>query len=275
MALFHRKSDNAGVSGAKAAGAKNSSPGNKAGVLGRDLHRMKLEKIAGSLIFILLGIVLFIWPAAAMDTLSRVIGAVLVCGGVVAVLLFFFNKERGFASSAVLILGVIIAVIGYWIFTHPAFLTDLVPVITGLIIIISGIVNITEAVMIARMKKDGFAPSLVLAVITVALGVMILLRPGVVARFVARVMGAVLVYNGVSDLYIISRVTGKVRQAAAEASALTVTATETTAQTLDPDAPLYEDFHPSQEAEGGAQEPAGSSGPTAQAEGSIFDGRDD
>ncbi len=273
MALFHKKTK-------ETAGAKTPAAKTKAELFGRDLHRMKLEKMAGAVIFILLGVVLFGWPAAALDTLSRVIGAVLVCGGAVAVLLFFFNTEKGFASSAVLILGVIIAVIGYWIFTHPAFLTDLVPVITGLIIIISGIVNITEAVMIARMKKDGFVLSLALALITAALGVMILLKPGVIADFIARVMGAVLVFNGVSDLFIISRVTGKVKEAVQDATAVTVaaqemTAQETTAQTFDPDAPLYEDFHPSGDREETAGEHARDAGPTAQAEKSTFDRSDD
>ena len=194
----------------------------------QDLKRLKREKIVSSIIFILLGLVLLIWPGTSLGVVARVIGAVLTCGGIVAILMFLFNKEKGFASSAVLTVGVIVAVIGAWIFINPSFLVELIPTIIGLIVIISGILNLSECLTIHKLGKQGGIASLILAVVTIALGALVLVHPGVIADFIARIMGVVLAYNGVSDLYIISRVTGKVKEVAQAVSAVETTAQEIT-----------------------------------------------
>lgn len=47
------------------------------------LHTMKWNKVITSLIFIILGVVLLIWPNTALDVVCRIVGAGLLVGGVV------------------------------------------------------------------------------------------------------------------------------------------------------------------------------------------------
>ena len=126
------------------------------------LHTMKWNKVITSLIFIILGVVLLIWPNTALDVVCRIVGAGLLVGGVAAVVMFLVSRDRNFVSVAALTAGVIIAVIGLWLFMNPKFLVALVPTIMGIIIIISGVVNLGETITIHREHGDGTLASFIL-----------------------------------------------------------------------------------------------------------------
>ena len=175
------------------------------------LHTMKWNKVITSLIFIILGVVLLIWPNTALDVVCRIVGAGLLVGGVAAVVMFLVSRDRNFVSVAALTAGVIIAVIGLWVFMNPKFLVALVPTIMGIIIIISGVVNLGETITIHREHGDGTLASFILAVLTIALGLLIFFNPFHTAALLVRVLAIVMIFNGISDLWIISRITGTIK----------------------------------------------------------------
>ena len=175
------------------------------------LHTMKWNKVITSLIFIILGVVLLIWPNTALDVVCRIVGAGLLVGGVAAVVMFLVSRDRNFVSVAALTAGVIIAVIGLWLFMNPKFLVALVPTIMGIIIMISGVVNLGETITIHREHGDGTLASFILAVLTIALGLLIFFNPFHTAALLVRVLAIVMIFNGISDLWIISKITGTIK----------------------------------------------------------------
>ncbi len=148
------------------------------------LHTMKWNKVITSLIFIILGVVLLIWPNTALDVVCRIVGAGLLVGGVAAVVMFLVSRDRNFVS---------------------------VPTIMGIIIIISGVVNLGETITIHREHGDGTLASFILAVLTIALGLLIFFNPFHTAALLVRVLAIVMIFNGISDLWIISRITGTIK----------------------------------------------------------------
>ena len=94
---------------------------------------------------------------------------------------------------------------------NPKFLVALVPTIMGIIIIISGVVNLGETITIHREHGDGTLASFILAVLTIALGLLIFFNPFHTAALLVRVLAIVMIFNGISDLWIISRITGTIK----------------------------------------------------------------
>lgn len=210
----------------------------------RDLKIMKRNKVISALIYVALGVVLLAWPAETLTSVSKIIALILAFGGAVAVVMYFVNGTKGLFSYAGLTGGVIVAVIGMWLFYHSDFLVSLIPTIVGFMLIISGLVNLSEAFQIKKEHGEGVLMSVILAAITILLGVIIFAFQMQFASLVTRLMGIALVYDGVSDLLIISKITGVVKtvelaaeQARKDAAAVDVTDTakETTATASDDD----------------------------------------
>ena len=95
-------------------------------------------------------------------------------------------------------------------------LKAIVPAVVGILILISGIINLSETITIHKQNGEGVLLSLILSLITVALGILIILKPSVLNNIILVLMGFSLIYDGVSNLIIIAGITGMVHEARKE-----------------------------------------------------------
>lgn len=179
----------------------------------------KREKVVTSLLMIIVGVLLIIWPNAALNVLCSIVGLALCIGGVVAVITYFVTRDKSFVLTMTMAVGVIVAFLGLWIFLNPSVLAALIPAIIGAFIIISGIINLSEAITIHRERGTGIVTTLIIAAITIVLGLIVFFRPQWTNAFLVRLIGIALVFDGVSDLWVISRITGTVKEVAADLKA--------------------------------------------------------
>ena len=121
----------------------------------------------------------------------------------------------------------LIAVIGLWLAINPQVLETLLPSIFGLIIVISGIMNISES-MTVRRQNGSFAASLLLAAITIVLGLVIFFHPQAFNDFIMIFIGIGLLYDGVSNLVIMSMISTKAKEVVQDATAIDGAAREVT-----------------------------------------------
>jgi len=164
----------------------------------------KLAPLAAPLVYVLLGLVLFLKPTATASFLFTIVGVLLLVYGAVTVLSFFLRGGIGFSSQAELVFGVISAVIGGLFLAHPTFLLDFVFLILGVYVLADGLVNLKRGLDLRARGYAGWTATLVTSVISVLLGVFILWRQGHVAEAVLlRVIGAAFLYEGVVDLLAI------------------------------------------------------------------------
>ena len=66
--------------------------------------------------------------------------------------------------------------------------------------------NAVQAIDLKKMQYDNWWVALLLSLLTVALGVVLICNPFTIVDTVVRIIGAFLVYDGLSDMWILSRV---------------------------------------------------------------------
>ncbi len=192
------------------------------------IRSMKLTKTIISIITIVVGLVLIIWSRQSLNIICSIVGWILCAAGVVAVVLYFVNyKDRSVITYLTLVMGVFVAVIGLWLAINPQVLETLLPSIFGLIIVISGIMNISES-MTVRRQNGSFAASLLLAAITIVLGLVIFFHPQAFNDFIMIFIGIGLLYDGVSNLVIMSMISTKAKEVVQDATAIDGAAREVT-----------------------------------------------
>lgn len=153
----------------------------------------------------LLGLVLLIWPGTTMRIVCTLLGGMLLIYGLAQIVIYLINKERTMISQGMMVFGIVLAVIGVWILMQPDMIIMAVPVIVGALIVIHGVHNVVQAVALKRDGYDRWWLALVFAALTVVLGGILVYNPFEVAETVVRFIGLFLIYDGVSDIWILSR----------------------------------------------------------------------
>ena len=154
----------------------------------------------------LLGLVLLIWPGTTMRIVCTLLGGMLLIYGLVQMVLYLINKERTMLSQGMMVFGIVLAVIGIWILTSPEMIIMAVPVIVGVLIVIHGVHNVVQAIALKKDSYDRWWLAFLFGALTVVLGGILVYNPFEVAETVVRFIGIFLIYDGVSDIWILSRV---------------------------------------------------------------------
>ncbi len=156
-----------------------------------------------SLMYLLLGVLLLVWPGQFIQIACYVIGALMIAFCVITVLGELRRKNMNIIT---VMISIMIAAIGIVIIANPALVSSIIPVTFGLVLLVDGVINIRHAIGMKRYKERTWGPMLVMGLITLVLGVFILVHPYGTAQLAFRVLGAALIYNGISDIFILYNV---------------------------------------------------------------------
>lgn len=167
---------------------------------------LKANYTLSAVICVIIGVVLIIWPGTSTQIVCRVLGGVLIAYGIIQIILYLFARERTLYLQGMLLLGIVFSVLGAWILVKPEAVIAAVPIIMGIIIIMHGLHNAIQAIDLKKMSYDKWWIALLFGILTIVLGAVLVYNPFSVVNTVVRVIGAFLVYDGLSDMWIISRI---------------------------------------------------------------------
>lgn len=159
-------------------------------------------RVAGprALILLIVGIILILIPGTILTTLIRIIGAAAALFGVYLGLSWYRAREGENASMAAA--GAVLLLIGIFLFTSPHTFVSIFPIAAGIVILINGAVHLAEALNLRKTGSDKWLAAAILSGITLVLGIVMLANPFSVMTTLVRVLGFVLIYNGVTGLFI-------------------------------------------------------------------------
>lgn len=164
------------------------------------LKHIKWSLILASLLYLALGIGLIIWPKTSNLVLCYFVAAVLTAYGLFNIL-GYFGRERG--SLIGLVIGIICAAFGLYSFFQPTRISDIISTILGVVILVDGAMSLRRDFELRAQGFDKWWIPFLLDVIILLLGVMVIFNPTAFAQFLLQVIGGVLIYESLSDLWTI------------------------------------------------------------------------
>lgn len=170
------------------------------------MSQLKKSKLIAGIISALLGGVLLFWPGLTMELICQFVGAALGITGILTAAVFFTQPKESPFRAASLIAGIPLALLGLFIFLRPSFLIEFIPVVVGVIILMDGVANLMETFGLMKQGYSKWWISLIFAVLTIALGIVLLMQPFGVAKVIMQAIGIIILYNGLSDIFIASRI---------------------------------------------------------------------
>jgi uncharacterized membrane protein HdeD (DUF308 family) len=105
-----------------------------------------------------------------------------------------------------MLVAILIAVIGLWMFFQPAMMVSLIPIAIGVLLVVHGVQDISLAFEGKKNKATNWWGMLLMAIINIALGVLCVINAFGLVEFSMVLIGIMLVYDGLSDMLIVHKV---------------------------------------------------------------------
>lgn len=151
-----------------------------------------------SIIEILVGILFFLKPALVQGTISYIVGSLLIVFGLIVLITFFVDSPLYSTAFK----AVILICAGLFILIKPGFIFSVMAVIFGLYLVVDGIAGIRGASMMkSREDSSLWVLSLVIAILTIVLGLIVLAYPLASSLISMKIFGILLIISGVLNIY--------------------------------------------------------------------------
>ena len=188
------------------------------------LKNMRKNLLTTSVLGVLGGLLLIIYPGGTAKIACMTFGILCAVYGMVRITAWI-AKTRAL-GNADLIIGLIVFAAGVVLMLHPGFVISIIPAIVGFIIIVIGINKLKEALDIKNSGYSKWGTLLIPAILVLGLGMLILFNPFATAELTVRVIGATLIFNGVSDIWTLTRVNKTIKNVYSSSDVIDTTGTE-------------------------------------------------
>lgn len=167
-------------------------------------QRIKMDAIISALCCIAFGIVLLLWPAEVTNLTCQVIGCVIAFLGLARTVSYLLHSQEKHGIN--LPLGLVLFFVGVWIFLKPQSIQSLLLIVIGVALAVHGLEDLKYAL---ETKRGGYAywwVILIFALLGMGLGVVCIVDCFGVISVTMTFVGVVLIYDGLTDLWIIFKV---------------------------------------------------------------------
>ena len=174
------------------------------------LREQRRSSIAAAAITIMAGLLLVFWPGRSINLLCMILGIASGVIGIIYILGWITRRKEG-APAFFVLPGVLLIALGLWLIGKPESVVRLIQYMFGAILIFHGVVDLQGAIALMRQRCDRWWLDLLLALLTVGLGILILVNPFGTFATLVMLIGAALIFDGGSDLYLIWRLSRAVK----------------------------------------------------------------
>lgn len=161
--------------------------------------RSEKSIIASSILTLVVGVMLAIYPGNTLSLIGKVIGVALMIIGVSQVVIFFKNEKEDRVANTSFALGIILFAIGLYVFINDKSLTNVFTTIIGLLICIKSIYKIQLAISLKNYSST-WKYNLVSGLIVLSMGLIIIFYPIETASTILRVIGVILIVSSVYEI---------------------------------------------------------------------------
>lgn len=162
--------------------------------------KIKWNVIISSVIYVIIGVLLIIWPEIMTKNICYVVGFFSIAIGIVNLIDYIRHDIVMNDYKYSLVIGLVFILVGIFIFTKVEMIMSIIPFILGLIVTISGFMKFQNAIDLIRMKYSGWGAVLFISALNIAFGIVLMANPFTSAIVLSICIGIGLIYSGVSDL---------------------------------------------------------------------------
>lgn len=165
----------------------------------RLLKELKWQSVLYAVLYILMGIILLLFPETTATTLCYALGGAAIAMGILIVCTYLFRDAAKNAYRNDFVWGLAAILVGIFIFFKVDLIISLVPFLLGIAVVVSGFLKLQDGIDVRRMGYSNGIILFLLAFFNILLGIVLVINPFHTAIVLFRIIGAGLVFSGISD----------------------------------------------------------------------------
>ncbi len=165
-----------------------------------EIKKVMWPSFISSFFLLILGLFLFFKSGATLLAISYLIGAVLIALGIIAIIRFIKNNTKDVFNQINIVYGIISIIAGFFLITVPEAIGSAIPIVIGIIVIISSSLKVQQALVLKNLGNRYFLPSLITAILCLVCGIILLFNPFTSAVVVTKIIGLFITIYAILDI---------------------------------------------------------------------------
>lgn len=157
--------------------------------------------IISSLAYLVMGLIMIIFPTAVENFICIALGAALIIYGVFNIISFVRDKNSN-AMMLEFIIGVLATGLGLFALFSQHLVLNIVEIIIGVLIVVDNIMDIKHSIQLKKLGMKYWWIYSALATAVIILGLVTIFFPQFFAKALLILLGGILTYQGISGLCI-------------------------------------------------------------------------
>ena len=162
--------------------------------------KLKWNLIVMSVLYLALGIFLLMVPGTALNVVCYALGGVVLLGAVIQLVRYFLVERGIFQSQLTLISGLVCLALGGFLILRSDIVVRILPIVFGLFVIFDSLGRVQSALELRRCGYGSWKGFLLLALLSVVLGVVMIVDPFGTMETLVMAIGVILIIESALNL---------------------------------------------------------------------------
>ena len=165
--------------------------------------RKKLKPTAAfyGLICVIIGIIDLINPEKMLNIIAYALGISAIVCGLIFVIVYVVRDVKYNLNNNDFLSGLIAVVVGIVILIKWQQFMSLVPIVLGVLIIVSGCIKLQDAIDLKKLDHPAFLMMLIVSLVFILFGSVLVANPFKSEIILMRIIGVSLIIAGMTDLF--------------------------------------------------------------------------
>lgn len=155
--------------------------------------------IVTSILFVLLGIIILLFPKTTLNIFSYATAIILIMTGIYLLILDFRTRNNLFYME-LSFFGILLLVLGFIIIVHPSAFTVLIPLVLGIWFITSSVLKFRFSIFLRRDNFGLWVLTLLITILSIVCGVIFILNPTFTSEIITSYFGLIMIIYSIADV---------------------------------------------------------------------------
>lgn len=154
-----------------------------------------------AIFYIVFGLVMLLIPVVVSSFICYLIASLFLVIGFMGIYSYIKNRGLGFGSSIILVFSILFLALGIFILFNPVSFVSFIPLVVGIMLIIDSVNKFQTAIDLKNNGYKSWWHMFLVSSIILLLGLMLIFNPFKSIELFIRIIGALLIFDGLSNLF--------------------------------------------------------------------------
>lgn len=165
--------------------------------------RLKCTLTATSIVYLIIGIIMLLFPAAVSDFICYLVALVFLFFGIAGIVMYTKAELKTPYTSSTLLLAIVLGAFGVYIFLNPKTFASFIPLMIGLFLVADSISKLSFSFDLKKYGYENWWHIIIVSFIILTSGLIIVFNPFEAVTASIMVIGSILIVDAISNIFTI------------------------------------------------------------------------